>query len=279
MAAKPDTGEAERSRAGEAEAGKFETGEAGSRDLILRQLQESGRMSVRDLAAAAGVSPATAHRQLQRLEDLGMITRTRGGAQIVRQEHRAPPFEQRIGAAVEAKQAIAQKALELVPLGGSLFLDSSTTCLYAARAINRSIKREMTIVTNAPAILAEFSSPVARIIGTPGELDLSLRALGGSWTVEFLQGLNLDVTFISGFGMTIDGRLTTTKRLIVDVLQQAMRRSSGVYVLLDSSKIGRRGFLDIVDTHNVSGVIIDGRMTAEQARHLKSRGVNIIVAT
>lgn len=236
-------------------------------------------MSVRDLAAAVGVSPATAHRQLTRLEDMGVVTRTRGGAQIVRQESLAPPFEQRIGAAVEAKQAIAQRALELVPLGGSLFLDSSTTCLYAARAVNRSIKREMTIVTNAPAILAEFSSPAARVIGTPGELDLSLRALGGSWTVEFLAGLNLDVTFISGFGMTMDGRLTTTKRLIVDVLQQAMRRSDRVYVLLDSSKIGRRGLLDILDTHTVDGVIVDGGMTGEQARHLKSRGVKVIVAT
>ena len=249
-----------------------------SRDNILQRLHEHGRMSVRDLAAAAEVSLATAHRQLTRLEDLGLVTRIRGEAQIVREEHRAPPFEQRIDAAIGAKQAIAQRALQFVPVGGSLFLDSSTTCLYAARAINRAIKREITIVTNGPAILAEFSAPAARVIGTPGELDLSLRALGGSWTVEFLEGLNLDVTFISGFGLTMDGCLTTTKRLIVDVLQQAMRRSSTVYVLLDSSKLGRRGFLDIVDTHQVAGVIIDNGISAEQSRHLRQRGVRVIVA-
>jgi DeoR/GlpR family transcriptional regulator of sugar metabolism len=250
-----------------------------SRDLILQQLQDHGSMSVRDLAVAAGVSPATAHRQLTRLEDMGIVIRTRGGAQIVRQESLAPPFEQRIGAAVEAKQAIAQQALQLVPVGGALFLDSSTTCLYAARAINRSIKREVTLVTNSPTILSEFSSPAARVIGTPGELDLSLRALGGPWTVEFLEGLNLDVAFISGFGMTIDGWLTTTKRLIVDVLQQAMRRSTAVYVLLDSTKLGRRGLLDIVDTHQAAGVIVDRGITGEQARHLRSRGVNVVVAS
>src|SRR5947209_12650117 len=129
---------------------------ATSRDVILRQLQERGRMSVRDLADAAGVSPATAHRHLTHLENLGVITRQRGAAQIVRQEHLAPPFEQRLYASVAAKQAIAQRALELVPLGGSLFLDSSSTCLYAARAIERAIKGDVPIVTKGPVILAEF---------------------------------------------------------------------------------------------------------------------------
>jgi DeoR family fructose operon transcriptional repressor len=252
---------------------------AASRDLILQQLQNHGRMTVRDLAEAAGVSPATAHRQLARLEDMGVVIRMRGGAQIVRQEQLAPPFEHRIGAAIGAKQAIAQRVLQLVPVGGALFLDSSTTCLYAARAINRSIKRELTLVTNSPVILSEFSSPTARVIGTPGELDLSLRALGGPWTVEFLEGLNLDVAFISGFGLTMDGWLTTTKRLIVDVLQQAMHRSRTVYVLLDSTKLGRRGLLDIVDTHQVAGIVIDHGITTDQARSLKSRGITLIIAS
>jgi len=116
------------------------------------------------------------------------------------------------------------------------------------------------------------------VIGTPGELDVSLRAIGGSWTVEFLQGLNLDAAFISGFGMTMDGQLTTTKRLIVDVLQQVCRRSSAVYVLLDSSKLGRKGLLDILNVHDVTGVVTDSGLSGEQVRHLKSRGIQATVA-
>jgi DeoR/GlpR family transcriptional regulator of sugar metabolism len=248
------------------------------RDRILQQLQKNSRMSVVDLAAATGVSLATAHRHLARLESQGLVTRLRGSAQIVRQEHLAPPFEQRLETAVEAKQEIAQKALELVPIGGSLFLDSSTTCLYMARAIARAIKGDITIVTNGPTILAEFSAPAARVICTPGELDFSLRALGGSWTVEFLEGLNLNVAFISGFGLTMDGRLTTTQRLLVDVLQQAIRRSDTTYVLIDSTKLGRRGLLDILNVRDTAGVIIDTGITSEQTRHLKSHGIHVIVA-
>jgi DeoR/GlpR family transcriptional regulator of sugar metabolism len=207
-----------------------------------------------------------------------MITRLRGGAQIVRQEHLAPPFERRIGASVEAKQKIAERALQFLPVGGSLFLDSSTTCLYLARAIDRTVKERLTLVTNGPLILSEFSSPNVRLIGTPGELDLDLRALGGPWTVEFLEKLNLNVAFISGIGLTLDGRLTTTKRLIVDVVQQATRRSQATYALVDSSQLGHQGMLDIAQTSDLDGLIVDSGISPDQVHALKHHGVNVIVA-
>jgi len=251
---------------------------ATAREQILEQLQQHGRMAVRDLADAAGVSPATAHRHLARLTQDGFVTRMRGAAQVIHQEHFAPNFEQRLKTAVEAKQQIARQALRFVPAGGSLFLDSSTTCLYTARAIERFVKSDVAIVTNSPVVVAGFSSATVRVIATPGDLTPTLRALGGSWTVEFLQGLNLDAAFISGIGITVDGRLTTTQRLLVDVLQQAIRRSDRVYILIDSSKIGHVGLLDIISAKDVAGVIVDSGIHLDQLRELKTHGINIIVA-
>lgn len=254
-----------------------EAGEDG-RERILRRLRAGGTASVRELAEDLGVSPVTIHRYLSRLEHDGLISRPRGGARLLSAAAVDLDFEHRMTTATRRKQAIAQRALEFLPGSGSIFIDASTTCAFVAREIERRMGGNLTIVTSSPEVLRRFSSAGIRVIALPGELDPVLRAILGPWTVEFLEGLNLDVAFISGAGITLESGLSTSHRGLADLLHQVVRRSREVYLLVDSTKFGRNALLDIVEPWAVAGLITDTGLDVETAAAYRGRGVNLIIA-
>ena len=251
--------------------------EAG-RERILRKLRVGGSASVRELQEELGVSMVTVHRHLARLESEGLITRPRGGARLRSGAAIDLDFEHRLAAHAEHKMAIARSAVEVVPTTGSVFVDASTTTLFAVREIEKRLGGNLTIVTTSPAVLRTFSSSSIRVVAAPGELDPTLRAILGPWTVEFLEGLNVQTALISGVGITLDGGLTTSHRQLADVLRQVVRRIPEVYILIDSTKFGHTALLNIVEPWLVAGVITDAGLDALQAAAFRARGVNLIVA-
>ena len=101
---------------------------------------------------------------------------------------------------------------------------------------------------------------LADVIAMPGELDPTLRAVLGPWTIEFLEGLNLEVALISGAGITLESGLMTSHRQLADMLRHVVRKSQKVYVLIDSTKFGRTALLSIVEPWAVAGVITDSAL-------------------
>ncbi len=248
------------------------------RERILQLLRSSGSASVRELADDLGVSPVTIHRYLARLESDGLIARPRGGARLLSGAAIDLDFEHRLAAQADRKAAIARRAIAFVPTNGSVFVDASTTCLFAVREIEQRVGGNLTIVTPSPAVLRTFNRSSIRVIATPGELDPTLRAILGPWTIEFLQGLNIEVALISGAGITLEGGLTTSHRQLADLLKQVVRGSKHTYVLIDSSKFGRTALLNIVEPWVVDGVITDSGLGPEQVKEYRARGVNLIIA-
>ena len=168
------------------------------RAKILERIQRDGGASIGELARDYDVSPITVHRDLERLAKDGLIERIHGGA---RPTHDGPTqiqvptdWTKRLRHAQAQKEAIAAEATRFVEDGGTIFVDSSTTCLALARRLNRTPPRALTLVTNSPAIAMELDAPAIHVVVTPGEVDQTLRMIGGRWAAEFLAGLNMEVT-------------------------------------------------------------------------------------
>lgn len=253
---------------------------AETRERILRRLRALGRVSISDLAAELGVSPVTVHRHLATLEGEGLISRPRGGAQLLPAAAVASSdYANRLARQVQAKEAIARRAVSFLPGGhGAVFIDASTTCLYLAREIARQVSSELTIVTTSPAILHEFASRTVRVIALPGELDQLTRVVGGAWTVEFLSTLHIQAAFISGIGLTLEEGLTSQRRAIRDVLKEVVARSQQTYMLVDSSKFGRTALLHIAWPWQAAAVFSDAALPDEVAEAYRAREVNVVVA-
>jgi DeoR/GlpR family transcriptional regulator of sugar metabolism len=252
------------------------------RAKILERIQRDGGASIGELARDYGVSPITVHRDLARLARDGLIERIHGGA---RSTGAAPTHIQvptdwtkRLRHAQAQKQAIAATAARYIEDGGTIFVDSSTTCLALARHLNRNPPRALTLVTNSPAIAMELDAPVIHVVLVPGEVDQTLRMIGGRWAAEFLAGLNMEVAFISAGGVTLEHGLTTTRRALSDTLRAALTSSAKGIGLIDSSKFGLSALLDIARPEELDAMIVDDGLAPDVAAAYRAAGVNLVFA-
>jgi DeoR/GlpR family transcriptional regulator of sugar metabolism len=249
------------------------------RALILERLRRDGGASVAELARACGVSPITVHRDLDRLARDGLVERVRGGA---RPSPAALQFQtdwsKRLRLATEEKAAIAARAAAFVEDGSTIFVDSSTTCLALARHLERHAPRALTLVTNSPAIPLELHAESIHIVVTPGEVDQTLRMIGGRWTSEFLAGLNFETAFVSAAGLTLEHGLTTTRRALADTLHAAQAVSARTVGLVDSSKFGRSFLLSIARAEDLDALVVDDGLDRDTLAAYRAAGANVAVA-
>lgn len=252
------------------------------RAKILERIQRDGGASVGELARDYDVSPITVHRDLERLARDGLIERVRGGARPIGAS--PTPMEvrtdwtKRLRQAQLEKEAIAAAAVQFVEDGGTIFVDSSTTCLALARRLNRYPPPALTLVTNSPAIAMEVNAPAIHVVVTPGEVDQTLRMIGGRWAAEFLAGLNMEVAFISAGGITLEHGLTTTRRALSDTLHAALASSAKGIGLIDSSKFGLSALVAIARPEELDAIVVDDGLSRKLIDDYEAAGVNLVFA-
>lgn len=99
--------------------------------------------AVAELAALTGASEMTIRRDLETLAGQGILERYRGGARSLLLRGDEPPFGLRATEGLEAKRRIASEVAGLIADGESVVLDSGTTCLEVARALEH---RRLTVM-------------------------------------------------------------------------------------------------------------------------------------
>ena len=113
---------------------------------------------------------------------------------------------------------------------------------------------------------------------TPGEVDQTLRMIGGRWAAEFLAGLNMEVAFISAGGITLEHGLTTTRRALSDTLHAALASSAKGIGLIDSSKFGLSALVSIARPEELDAVVVDDGLSRELVEAYEAAGVNLVFA-
>ena len=102
-------------------------------EVILRELRNNRRVTVRDLSEQLSVSEVTIRKDLDALEERSLLRRVRGGAVSSAGEEGAFADRMRIDAGV--KRAIAREVATHVEDGDAIALDSSTTSYYLAQEL------------------------------------------------------------------------------------------------------------------------------------------------
>ena len=101
-------------------------------ERILRELRQAGSISVEQLCELLSVSVATVRRDLQELEDKGLLRRTHGGAVSIEPLFYEPfrhdsSFQEQIERHAEEKRRIALAAADMVQDGETIALTAGTT--------------------------------------------------------------------------------------------------------------------------------------------------------
>lgn len=247
------------------------------RESIGKYIQEKGAVTVKEISALfPDLSAMTIHRDLEKLEEEGVIVRTRGGAMPASPSafHTEVKFEKRMQTNVQAKKEMAQKALPLIGQGSAVFLDAGTSCLALAQVLP---DMDLNIFTTAPNIaleLGRLSLPTVHMCG--GMLNRSNLAVSGQSTIQMLNEINIAIAFLGVSGCTAEGDFTCGKEDEMLVKRLLVQKAGTTVILMDSSKCGKILPYTFGSITGVDYIISDGELPEELAEKAEAAGTSVL---
>ena len=241
------------------------------REKILELLQKTGRVSVSQLSRDLGATPVTIRSDLSALERDGYLSRVQGGAVSISR----PNTPQNTAIANESqKQIIAESLAEKIQDGDTVFLNSGTTTLVAARALK--VRRGLYIVTNSLSVALELGAvPTFRVLLLGGEINAQYAFTYGADAQEQLRRYQAAWAVLSVDGVSCAGGITTyhAEEAIIDrmMLAQAKR----IVIAADSAKLGRTGFTQIAALTPDIHLLTDSGCPESVARELEQTGLSV----
>ena len=231
--------------------------------MTIRQLQE----------LCPEVSLMTIHRDLDMLEQLGVLVKVRGGARAVR--HAGDPgFEERIRENIAGKSVVARKALTLIQSGSSLFLDASTTNLTLARNLPDMSLRIFTTGPNIAMELCRLHEPTITLCC--GTINRKNMALSGQNTLEMLEKINIDTALIGVSGCSAEAGFTCGTESDMMVKRLVIRKARTVVVLCDHGKFSRLMPYTFADFKDIDYLVSDAPLPEPIAKAAEAAGVKIL---
>jgi DeoR/GlpR family transcriptional regulator of sugar metabolism len=246
------------------------------REQIRARVVDQGFVRIEDLAEAFGVSLMTIHRDLDALQTQGWLRKVRGGATAQPSAHYHGDVRHRAATMVEAKQEIAESALELVEPDQSIMLDDSTTALAVARLL--PARSPLTVITNfLTTINLLASEPRVDLIALGGAYYPAYDAFLGLRTVEGIRSLRADILFMSTTAVT-NGYCYHQSQETVAVKRALMGAVDRSVLLLDHSKFNKSGLHQLASMTAFDLVIVDSATPPDSLAALRAQGVKLLVA-
>lgn len=237
----------------------------------MKRLNASGYAQITELSEELGVSPLTIRRDLQIMENEGLLIRKRGGAvSRNRSVTMELPYTVKQLQNVEAKKRIAEAASSLIEDGNSLILDSGSTTY--ALAVRLAAYRHLSVVTNDLQIATKLAANAEiNLICTGGVARANVFSLQGGLTESCIRSLRVDLTFLGADAVHPEGTVYNVNIEEIPIKQAMIHAATKVILLADSSKFEVRGFAKVCDLSDIDTVITDNRITPETREMIRSK--------
>jgi DeoR family fructose operon transcriptional repressor len=241
---------------------------------ISELLKEKSSLRVIELAEIFNVSESTIRRDLQEMEEKGLLTRTHGGAVGIQGTSFEPSFKEKSIEEREQKVVIAKIANSMIEDGDTIILDSGTTTLEIAKHIQAN---KVTVITNSIDIAEVLSgNEKVDLIVTGGSMRVTTRAMVGHITENILKNFRVDKAFIGANGISIEEGITTPNFTEAQTKKAMMHVANKVIIAADSSKFNKVCFSVISPIRAVSSIITSGDLDKEVLKDFEDAGVEII---
>lgn len=247
------------------------------RKKILEKLDHSDSVKVEDLASEFEVSPTTVRRDLKNLEKKGLVRRDYGGAVKVERSSTSfePPYHLKKKEHHEEKRKIGRVASELVQSGETLILDSGSTTLEFAKALDK--KMPLTVVTNDLKVSMELvDKETIEFFVLGGKHRKGVYTLQGALAEQAVKNFKVNRTFLGADA--IDEKVISNVNTEEVQLKKAMVEAGDkVTVLADHSKFGKRVFTTVCPIDSIDSIITDEPLAESTKRKYEEAGVEIMV--
>jgi DeoR family glycerol-3-phosphate regulon repressor len=233
---------------------------------LLEILKSSGYERIEDLSLKLSVSEQTIRRDINRLDEEGLLRRTHGGAAYVGALN-GEDYWQRRHDSTDVKQRIAYKVASLVEDGASLFLDAGTTCEAVASALIQ--RRDLKIVTYSLGAAMLLKDRADFTVAIPGGFVRHVDgSVFGAPTSDFINRFRFDMSIISVSGIEPNGEMSDDNHWEVSNVQNAMERSRLTLLAVDSSKYSKAGMVSFADVSAMDMMVSDTLPEGKLKQHI-----------
>jgi DeoR/GlpR family transcriptional regulator of sugar metabolism len=248
------------------------------RHKIKERLFQERSVKVSDLVKEFNVSEETIRRDLNQLEQEGLIQKNYGGAILVEEIENVaiPPVQQRKFQYYEEKNAIGLKAAELVQGNQIIILDSGSTTWCLARHLKQ--KAGLTVVTNGLNIAEECSqNEETSIFLLGGKLVKRSMSVVGPQAQMELHKYNAHYVFLGTSGVTLRKGFTSSDIYEAEMKEAMVTAGQKVVILADHSKFQRQALVSFSSFKDVDIVITSDLTDPDLVKEMESMGVQVIV--
>lgn len=243
---------------------------------IAEIIEKVGSVRVTYLSKKYNVSDETIRRDLEKLEDVGILKRVHGGA-VFRgfKEGKEIPVMMRTRINSQEKDMIAKKAAEFVEDGDIIAIDASTTSLCLTKYIK---DKNITVITNTiPVALELLDAKQVQVILIGGFLTSESISLVGNKAEEMIKDYHVDKFFFSCRGVDFKRGVSEIHEQQASIKKQIISITDELFLLVDHSKFSEKSLISICDLKDVDYVITDNKVPIETINKLNNLGIKTYI--
>jgi DeoR family transcriptional regulator, aga operon transcriptional repressor len=249
-------------------------------DQILKELRQKGSVSLDELIAGLGASPASVRRDLTKLEAKGLVRRTHGGAILVEPLLYEPfrydsLFQNREQHRTQEKRRIGLAAAELIQENETVGFTAGTTTTHVARYLRN--RHNIRVITNAINIAMELSNcPGLKTFVTGGFVQWAGSfSLVGQVAIASMSDIYMDRVFVSVCGIDMARGITVIEPEEGLTFRAMIRQAKQTIVVADSTKIGIVTPALVCPISEIHVLITDSRASDKAIAPFSQQGIEV----
>ncbi len=240
---------------------------------LLEIVNESKRIEVSKLAELLNVSQVTIRKDLDILEEKGLLKREHGYAVMTSSDD----IRSRLAFNYDIKLEIAHMASQLVCDGETVMIESGSSCALFAKELAYN-KRDVTIITNSTFIAHFIREGNAKVVLLGGDYQPESQVLVGPLTRKCVKEFFVDKLFIGTDGYNSKIGFTGKNLMRTETVKAMAESANKIIILTESSKFKERGVVAQFKAEEISCIFTDTNIPEDVLENLKSKKVHVHMA-
>lgn len=241
------------------------------KEKILQLLQEYNEVTVNSLTKVLSVSEATVRRDLEGLEQAGLLHRTHGGAVLIQSiSNQMEQFPDEIN-------CIGKVAAKLLENNQIIAIGPGELGLALARNIPENI--ECSVVTNDVLVMLELlNHPSINVIMVGGlirkRLDSDIFA-SGELATGMLDELHVDKAYLSVDGVSIEKGLTLKNYEHVQIWKKLRKISDETIIMAKPDAFGKKELIKLISAVDIKCIVSNKDVGNDYKKYFFEHGIPI----
>lgn len=243
--------------------------------MIRQKVKKNKKVIVSELSREHNVTEETIRRDLEKLEQEGLVTRTYGGAVLnIEKISEHIDYLRRSQTNKEEKTRIGRLAASVIPNKAAVGADASSTVMEAINLLRD--RPEITVLTNSVKIVRELDQAALSIISTGGIVNNSTFSMQGNIVRKILNDYYVDIVLISCTALEIDGGVFDSNEEEAELKRILVDRGQKTILLADHTKFNKVAFVRVLDFSELDMVITDREPSQEWKEMFCEKGIKLL---